>query len=215
MKIIEPSYEVLTSVFISDLRKIEEIGRTCYKSDAKSDLLRTYKFLNDLIVRGHESVLEHSMITVRFICDRGVSHELVRHRLASFTQESTRYCNYSKDKFGSEITVIKPYFFDEKEKQPAFEAWKAACEASEKAYFELLSYGSSAQEARSVLPNSLKTEIIVTANIREWRKILKLRAAKNAHPQMRELMRPLLKDFYCTIPIVFNDIYEEIFGKNN
>ena len=174
--------------------------------------------IRSCISRHHESVIEHiANISVRFICDRGVSHELVRHRLASFSQESTRYCNYSGDKFGQEITVIKPvfwrqYFREDKEHglcieapSPAFE-WDTAMRDAEKCYFTLLANGASPQEASSVLPNSLKTEIVMTANIREWRLIFKLRTSKAAHPQMRELMVPLLKEMQQRLPVFFEDI---------
>lgn len=157
-----------------------------------------------LIKHGHEAMLEHEFITVRFICDRGVSHEIVRHRVASYAQESTRYCNYSKDKFGNEITVIRPcYFYEDTEN---YRIWKASCEAAEKAYFALLDSDASPQEARSVLPTSLKTEIVMTANLREWRHFFRLRTSEAAHPQMRELTIPLLRELKSRIPIIFDDI---------
>lgn len=153
---------------------------------------------------GNCAMIEHSSLSVKFIVDRGVSHELVRHRIASFAQESSRYCNYSKDKFGNEITVIKPCFW--KEDSENFKEWKMACENAESTYFYLLSNGASAQEARSVLPNSLKTEIIMTANYREWRAFFKLRTEQAAHPSMREITIPLLKELQQRIPIIFDDI---------
>jgi thymidylate synthase (FAD) len=141
-------------------------------------------------------------MTVRFVCDRGVSHEIVRHRIASFSQESTRYCNYSKDKFGREITVISPCFWSIG--SVAFDAWATACSAAERAYFYLIDHGAKPQEARSVLPNSLKTEIVVTANLREWRHIFRLRCSEKAHPQMREVMLPLFSETRTRIPILFD-----------
>jgi thymidylate synthase (FAD) len=144
--------------------------------------------------------------TVRLICDRGVSHEIVRHRLCSFSQESTRYANYSKEKFGNEITVIHPYFWDDGS-EPFWE-WQKAMEACEKAYLNLLNGGAKAQEARSVLPNSLKTDIVVTANMREWRHIFKLRCGKAAHPQMRQSMLPVLNEFHTRIPVLFDELYD-------
>ena len=127
--------------------------------------------------------------------------------MASFAQESQRYCNYGKDKFGKEVTFIKPCFYDIGSKE--FSIWEHACREAEKYYFELLKIDNRPEEARSVLPNSTKTEIIVTANLREWRHILKLRTAPNAHPQMRELMLPLLQELKTKIPIIFDDIMEK------
>jgi len=149
-------------------------------------------------------MIEHFNISVQFICDRGVSHEIVRHRIASYAQESTRYCNYSQDKFGKEITVIKPCFWDEDSSRYYY--WKESCEWTEEYYFKLLESGAQAQEARSVLPNSLKTEIVVTMNLREWRHFFKLRTAKVAHPQMQEVAIPLLEELKIKIPVIFDDI---------
>lgn len=189
------------------LQKIERIGRTCYKSEGKIKDDSAEKFVAGLIKRGHEAMLEHESITVKFVVDRGISHEIVRHRLASFAQESTRYCNYSKDDFGSEITFIIPYYLDYKSE--AWNTWKKTMEECEKAYFKLLDIGLMPEEARSVLPNSLKTEVVMTANLREWRHFFKLRAANTtgkAHPQMLEVTRPLLEELKQLIPVVFDDI---------
>jgi thymidylate synthase (FAD) len=160
-----------------------------------------------LITRGHEAMLEHSQLSVKFICDRGVTHEMVRHRICSFAQESTRYCNYSGDKFGNELTFIEPFFF--KDNPTYYNAWKDACKKCEDTYMYLIAHGVTPQEARSVLPNSLKTEIVVTANYREWRSIFKLRCAKDAHPQIREVMIPLQKELAEKLPEVFDisDLY--------
>ena len=212
MKIIKPSYEILTDISpfgILELEQIERAARTCYKSEDKitDQAQSAQQLIKKLIANGHEAMLEHSSLTVKFICDRGVSHELVRHRMASFAQESTRYCNYSQDKFGGEITVVKPFYLAEDSK--AYDLWGSACTYAETRYFELLNEGLSPQEARCVLPNSLKTEVVITANYREWRHILKLRTDRTAHPQMRELMVPLLKDLYERILVIFDDIYEE------
>ena len=151
----------------------------------------------------HESVIEHSSLTVKFVCDRGVTHELVRHRLAAYSQESARYCNYAQEKFGREITVIKPFFFVDSPQ--AYMAWKQGCEQAEKAYFELIEMGRTPQEARSVLPNSLKTEIVMTANWREWRHIFALRCSDKAHPQIREIMIPLRKHMATVLPEIFSE----------
>lgn len=205
MKIIPPSHEIM---FAPDcgalLRNIELAGRTCYKSEDKITADSAAGFVRRIIKSGHHSVIEHSAITVRFTCDRGVSHELVRHRLASFSQESTRYANYAKDKFGSEITVIRPYFWEDD--QVKYSLWKEAMENAEASYLKLIELGAKAEEARSVLPNSLKTEVVMTANLREWRHVLTLRAAGPSHPQMRELMRPLMAEFKKLFPGVFDDI---------
>ena len=205
MKIINASYHIETPIDGAEmLKRIEKAGRTCYKSEDRITDESAKSFVQKLIERGHESVLEHESITVRFVCDRGVSHEIVRHRLASYSQESTRYCNYSGDRFGSGLTVIKPYFL--KEKTGAYTSWITAMFVAEKEYFAMLNWGCTPQEARSVLPNSIKTEVVMTANLREWRHFLKLRTAKAAHPQMRELTVPLLHELQERIPVVFDDI---------
>lgn len=208
MKIIEASYSIETPIDGAEmLKRIEKAGRTCYKSEDRITEESAEAFVRKLIERGHESVLEHESLTVRFVCDRGVSHEIVRHRIASFSQESTRYCNYSGNRFGNQITFIKPCFLEEG--TGGYKLWKQAMFVAEKEYFELLRWGCTPQEARSVLPNSTKTEIVMTANLREWRHFLKLRTAKAAHPQMRELTVPLLKELQERIPVVFDDIKED------
>lgn len=211
MKVIYPRVEFITPVTEESgklvMKRIEEIGRVCYKSEDKITEDSYKKFISNLIKRGHESVLEHGSITVKFICDRGVSHEIVRHRLASYSQESTRYCNYSGDQFGNEITVIKPAFFEKGSAN--YNAWYDGCQSAENAYFSLLNNGASPQEARSVLPNSLKTEVVMTANIREWRHFFRLRCSRAAHPQMREVALMALVKFYHAMPELFQDIWEE------
>lgn len=208
MKIINASTEILTPITGDELRQIEYAGRACYKSEDKITEGSAKKFVENLIKRGHEAMLEHSSLSVKFICDRGVSHELVRHRLASFAQESTRYCNYSQDKFGNELTFIKPIFLEEG--SDSYKYWENAMADAEICYFSMLDSGCTPQEARSVLPNSIKTEVIMTANYREWRHFFWLRAARKtgpAHPQMEELTVPLLKEVVDKIPYVFDDIY--------
>ena len=208
MKIIDASYKIETPIDGAEiLKRIEKAGRTCYKSEDRITDESAKSFVRKLIERGHESVLEHESITVRFICDRGVSHEIVRHRLASYSQESTRYCNYSGNRFGNQITFIKPCFLEEG--TGGYKLWKQAMFIAEKEYFDLLNWGCTPQEARSVLPNSTKTEVVMTANLREWRHFLKLRTAKAAHPQMRELTVPLLHELQERIPVVFDDIKED------
>ena len=211
MRVVEPGYEILTEISedgIKELMAIEKAARTCYKSETKmiTDGSSAKRFVSALISRGHEAMLEHGGMTVKFICDRGVSHELVRHRLASFAQESTRYCNYGKNSFGHEITVIKPLLSEESEE---YGIWRSTMLVCEDAYLEMVENGCPAQIARSVLPNSLKTEVIVTANWREWRHIFKLRCAPDAHPDMRRTMIPLWKEMDQRMHVVFGDCYIE------
>lgn len=211
MQIIQPSVEIMSAVDgQAILRHLEIVGRTCYKSENLITGTSAETFVRKLISRGHEAIIEHESISVRFICDRGVSHELVRHRVASYAQESSRFCNYSKAQFNSEITVIKPCFL--LEGTEAYRQWEWTMHRAECAYFDLLGIGLSPQEARCVLPNSLKTEVVMTANLREWRTVLRLRCSKAAHPQMREVMLMLLEKLHSLIPVVFDDIYEEYLG---
>lgn len=203
MEIISPGYMFVDPIDgEAILKKLELCGRVAHKSEDKMTPGSARVFIWKLIDMGHESVLEHVSVTVKFICDRGVTHELVRHRLAAYTQESTRYCNYSK----TGMTFIKPVFWDSEEKGDQYRRWQELMRAAESYYNLLISQGATPQEARSVLPNSLKTEIVTTANLREWRHILRLRASKAAHPQIRQLMIPLLNDFKRLIPVVFDDI---------
>lgn len=211
MKIVEPKYEILTEISeggIKELQQIERVARVCYKSEDKivPDGSSAKRLVGFLIKQGHEAMLEHSQLSVLFTCDRGVANELVRHRIASFAQESTRYCNYSKEKFGAEIQVIMPTFIKNAD-EPTRTAWTESMYSVEKQYMRLLEHGFRPEQARCVLPLCLKTEIVVTANYREWRNIFKLRTPVAAHPQMRELMCPLLKEIQKKIPVVFDDIY--------
>lgn len=205
MRIIEPYVEILHMPSAKEmLRVIELAGRTCYKSEDKIKDGSAEDFVRRIIKSGHESVIEHGYCTVRFVCDRGVSHELVRHRLAAYSQESTRYANYARDKFGNEITVIKPCFWSEASTE--YQLWLQAMHQAEKAYLQLLQQGASPQEARSVLPNSLKTEVVMTCNLREWRHVLSLRCSRAAHPQIREVMLLLLQKLAPAVPVVFDDL---------
>lgn len=237
MKIIRPNF-----IFEEDingeeiLQKLEKYGRTCYKSEDKMTPESAREFIKMILKSGHESILEHEKVTLRVICDRGVTHEIVRHRIASYSQESTRYCNYSLGKFGEGVTAIEPFFFDKngprkKIKIPfswknengmsavgdwaeaelnEFDVWYMAMLFTEWAYLTLINdFKRTAQEARDVLPNSLKTEIIITYNIREWRHFFKLRTSPRAHPQMREITIPMLKEFKKIIPVIFDDIISE------
>ena len=221
MNIMKPNFEILTPISdggIEELKHIERIGRVCYKSEDKisEDGETAKKFVKMLIDRGHEAMIEHSSLSVKFTVDRGVSHELVRHRIASFAQESTRYVNYSLDKFGNEINVIDitgGINLDNKMKDmnaldiaAIIYEWRMAMQDAEKHYMNMIELGATPQIARSVLPNSTKTEITITANYREWRNFFKLRTAPTAHPSMREVTIPLLKELKNRLPIIFDDI---------
>lgn len=221
MNKIKASYEILTPISedgIKELQHIEKIGRVCYKSEdyITEDGESARKFVAMLIRNGHEAMIEHSFLSVKFTVDRGVSHELVRHRIASFAQESTRYCNYAKDKFGAECAFIdlEPgIMLDNKMKKMSGEEialvmaeWTSAMEDAERHYMRLLELGATPQIARAVLPNSIKTEITVSANYREWRNFFKLRVPADVHPQMREVTIPLLRELKGMIPVIFDDI---------
>jgi thymidylate synthase (FAD) len=182
-------------------KMIERIGRVCYKSEDRITESSAGGFVRMLIQRGHEAMIEHASASFHIVCDRGVSHEIVRHRIASYAQESTRYCNYSKDKFGSEITVIEPPGLDDHGR----EAWKLSMSIVEKSYSVLIELGQKPEIARSVLPMCLKTEIVMTANLREWRHFLKLRTAPTAHPQMREVAGMIRERLVQIAPNVFHD----------
>ena len=201
MKIINQSFEILS--FTNNLEKIiEQAGRVCWKSEERMCEGSEKVFIESLKNKNHMSVFEHGSITVKIICDRGVSHELIRHRIASFSQESTRYCNYSKNKFDNEITFIDPYTAFQNNSGNR-DLWIKAMEFSEKYYMEMIKNGATPQEARSVLPNSLKTEIVITANPREWMHIFDLRCSQQAHPQIREIMLKIKEDFIKMWPSLF------------
>lgn len=209
MKIVQSSATLLfpdtPALCRQAIALIERSGRTCYKSEDRITDESAPGFAKMLIDRGHHAMVEIGIDpVVRFVCDRGISHEIVRHRLASYAQESTRYCNYSKEKFGEEITVIDPTPYI-----PAgipYDNWTHAMRAAERHYFALLACGLKPQMARSVLPNSLKTEVVMKANLREWRHFFALRTADAAHPQLTEITRPLLVEFRRLFPVVFDDV---------
>lgn len=207
MKVIEPKVELLMPYNISNQevgKFIETVGRTAYQS-FDSTTKDSYERFNKMIMsKGHEAVVEHFNLTFKFTCDRGVTHELVRHRVASYCQESTRYCNYNKDKFDGEVTFIKPCFW--KEDSDEYETWYIMQQASERCYLYLLEVGATPQEARSVLTNSLKTEIVMTANLREWRHFFQLRCDVAAHPQMQEVAKMALKICIDKFPLYFEDL---------
>ena len=208
MKIIKPSVELMEPVNGSEiLRKIERIGRVCYKSEEKITDGSAEKFVRSIIKRGHESVIEHQSISVKVICDRGVS----------YSQESTRYCNYTGEKFGGEITVIDistgfEYDLFNAADWRKFSIWRDAVRSAERYYIMMIDAGAKPEEARSVLPNSTKTEIVMTMNLREWRHFLRLRGGKAAHPQIREVADVILELFYKEIPVVFDDVWAEVHG---
>lgn len=216
MRVIDQSHEIKLIVpFEAQLDLIEDCGRVAYASEDKIKEGSSKQFAKMIVGKNHGAVLEHSMLTVMFTTDRGVSHELVRHRLASFTQESTRYCNYSKDKFAGQVTFIRPIWVSDKvlnrealtseDLSPQDLIWLTQMSKAEEAYLGLLGIGWTAQQARSVLPNSLKTKIAMTANFREWKHIFQLRAIeKAAHPQMRDLMIPLYQQCRQLCPELFD-----------
>ena len=207
MKIVEASVELISELDAEKIMKhIELAGRVCYKSESRISDTSAEKFIANIIKSGHESVIEHVSLTFKIICDRGVTHEIVRHRLASYSQSSTRYCNYASDKFGNELTFIKPCFWDEDDEN--YLLWQQTLEVAEKNYLAMIKNGAQPQQARSILPNSLKTEIFMTANLREWRHFLKLRTSKRAHPQMREVALKIYKILSDNLPVIFSDILD-------
>ena len=209
MKFIKAFYEILTPINRENLlKRLELYGRTCYKSENKVTEDSASHFIKNILISGHESVIEHENITIRFVCDRGISHELVRHRLCSFSQESSRYCNYTQDKFGNELTFIIPNFWESDWDSKSY-LLEGILKDVEEAYFYLIKNGAKPEQARYILPNGIKTEVIMTTNLREWRHILKVRTSYRAHPQMRELMIPLLKEFNEKLPEIFGDIYKK------
>ena len=207
VKVIQQSYEILTDLSDSTkiLKDIERVGRVCYKSESNITQDSYIKFCKMLRDRGHEAMIEHSQLSVKFIVNRAIANEIVRHRLFSFAQESTRYINYSKDKFCNEIKVIEP-----EELLPSnssvYQFWYNSCKNAEDAYMALLYDNVKPEIARDVLPLSTATEIVVTGNIREWRHFFKLRCDSKAHPQIVSISRKLLNDLKSKIPVLFDDI---------
>lgn len=212
MRVISQSYLIRGDISnTSVLHNIADAARVCYQttSGTPDDIL-----VAKLIKAQHEAMLEHSYMTVYFTTDRGVANELVRHRIASFAQESTRYCNYSKEKFDGEVKFIAPIGMEPR--SPAFNSWAASCMEAEREYFDILKRGGTTEEARDVLPLSTATKIVVTANIREWRHILALRAAGvtgKPHPKMKALMKPLLEELAKAQPVLFGDIHTLMLDK--
>ena len=224
MKIIKPSFEILTPIDRESVYKhLELIARTCYKSEDKITDESAPKMVKGLIKSQHLAMIEHYSISVKFFCDRGVTHETVRHRVASYAQESTRYCNYSGEKFGSEITYIdlrggmerdpKTSALDAVTFNAIYNEWLLACADAERHDNKMIELGASPQIARSVLNNSTKTEIVVTMNLREWVHFFNLRAVGTTgapHPQMAESTQPVLAVFADALPEVFGAQYDMI-----
>ncbi len=208
MIIVEPSFTILHPTSKEEartaLRRVEFAGRICYKSEDRIADDSYIRFIQMLIQRGHWSVIEHATMTAHLVTSRGVTHELVRHRIASYSQESTRYCNYNQGRFGGEITVIAPPELSGEE----LVTWQEGMRAAECAYLELIGRGASPQIARGVLPNDLKAEIVVTANLREWHHLFSMRAAPNAHPHIRHVMQLGLAHAIEWFAPVFDDLVE-------
>lgn len=211
MRVINAGYEIISDLNGAEILKhIERCARVCYKSEDRITDGSAEKMVAALIRSGHEAMLEHYSFTVKFICDRGIANELVRHRIASFAQESSRYCCYAKDKFGKELTFINPCFWEPDSDNYA--RWFHEMDESEKTYLAMIENGATPEQARDILPTSIKTEIVMTANLREWRHFFKLRAegvTGKPHPQMLEITIPLLKELKQKVPVVFDDIMSE------
>ena len=212
MKIVEPVVYIENYDPIKILKRIERACRTCYRSE---DLITedSYKnLIKNCLTRGHESILEHEKVSVRMICDVGAYKDLTRHRIASFSIESTRYCNYGKDKFDNQIKILKPVHIEEGSE--IYEVWKKSMEEMEKYYMEMAALDAKPDQLRMLLPHSTAAEVNMTANIREWRHVLSLRAAKHTHPSIRSITIPILLKFKEDMPELFGDIeYDEEFPK--
>lgn len=211
VKIIEQSFEILTPIDGNQILKhIEKCGRTCYQSyeNETEDTSSAEKMIKMLIKMGHESVLEHFLITIKAKIDIGNYKDLTRHRFASFSIESTRFCNYSKGKFGNELTVISPCNMDKN--SGIYHTWLKTMNDIEKAYIDMSEMGAKPDQLRMILPHSLAAEVTMSANLREWRHIFKMRCQKAAHPSVRQIMLQVLNEFKKQIPVIFDDlIFEE------
>ena len=203
MRLVEPWIKVENFDGVKIMKRIERACRTCYRSEDKISEESYKNLLTNCLNRGHESVLEHEKITVRIYSDIGTYKDLTRHRFASFSVESTRYCSYNKDKYGNEIAVVNPVYMEDKE---VFETWKKAIEDMEKAYMKMKELGASTDMCREILPHSTAAEYTMTANIREWKHILELRTTKHVHPAIRQVLIPLLLLFKEQMPEILGDI---------
>lgn len=206
MRVVEQSATIISPVPANVLELLERVGRVCYKSESNITEGSAEKFISNVLSRGHEAMIEHFSVSVLCVTDRGISHEIVRHRLASYAQESTRYCCYSKDKFGGEITVVVPHEIQSSKNPDNYKDWLNVCKNAEAMYLRMLQRGISPQTARSVLPTCLKTEIVVTMNLREWRHFFKMRCSKRAHPDMQILANIILSQMKQAIPVLFDNI---------
>lgn len=210
MRIVEPWIKVEKIDGTKIMKRIERACRTCYRSEGKITDDSYKNLIKNCITRGHESVLEHEKVTVRIYSDVGSYKDLTRHRFASFSVESTRYCSYDKDKYGNEIAFMNPSYIEDKE---TYEIWKKTMQEIEKGYIEMKKLGATTDMCREVLPHSTAGEYTMTANIREWKHILELRTTKHVHPAIRQVLIPLLRYFKEEMPEIFGDIeYDEDFN---
>lgn len=211
MQVIKQSWGYESEIIPDNVIKhLEMVGRNCYKSEhmnPNSDIDISKRFVKSIINKNHEGILEHFSFTIRMNVDRATQNQIVRHRLASFAIESQRYCNYSKDKFNKEITFIKPLWVEDVDIEESL--WYKGCQIAEEYYFGLLSQGAKPEQARAVLNNSVKSEILMTCNLREWRHFLKLRTSSHAQPEVRDIARSLLNDLKLKLPTIFEDINYE------
>jgi len=203
MKLVEPWIKVERIDGVKIMKKLERACRTCYRSEGSITEDSYKKLLKNCLTRGHESVLEHEKVTVRIYDDVGSYKDLTRHRFASFSVESTRYCSYNKDKYGNEISFINPSYIEDQE---IYNAWKNTMEEIEKNYMKMKELGATTDMCREILPHSTAAEYTMTANIREWKHILSLRTTKHVHPAIRQVLIPLLKYFQKEMPEIFEDV---------
>ena len=212
MKIVKPWVEIQEIDGIKIMKNLERAAKQCYRTQANITDDSYDHFLRNCINRGHESVLEHEKVTVRIYSDIGSYKDLTRHRHASFSVESTRYCNYSKDKFGNEISFVEPCHIENEE---IYDMWKETMQNIEKTYNTMAEKGATPDQLRMILPHSTAAEYVMTANIREWRHILSLRADKHTHPTVQQTMIPLLLYFKEQMPALFDEVkYNEKFDKS-
>ncbi len=212
MRIVEPWIKVEKIDGLKIMKRLERACRTCYRTEGTINEESYKRLLNNCITSGHESVLEHEKITVRIYSDVGSYKDLTRHRFASFSVESTRYCSYDKDRFGNEITFINPKYIEDDE---IYRTWKDTMQSIENAYIKMKELGATTDMCREILPHSAAGEYTMTANIREWRHILKLRTTKHVHPAIRQVLIPLLKYFQEEMPELFGGIeYDKDFNPD-
>lgn len=210
VKIIKPSVEIISEINSDKiLKQIEKCARNCYKSENNitEDTTSAVKMIGKLIEMGHTAMIEFADVIVNLHCDIGVYKDLTRHRHCSFAIESTRYCNYSKGKFGNEISVIKPCNMDEN--SGIYHTWLKAMNDMERAYMQMAEIGATPDQLRMILPHSTAASVMMKANVREWRHIFNLRCAKAAHPSVRQIMLITLNEFHNKIPVLFDDLYEQ------